>query len=148
MLPGRLILWLLAACTVAALSALSALWLAPAPGAIEIDARHCDLAHGPCAVELDGARLSAAVHGPVRSLVPFIMEADIEGARVEAVSVRFDMPGMEMGFNRHVLQPAGESLWRGRVILPLCTDSRVDWQASVEIRGVRNYRVTLRLTVD
>jgi len=52
---------------------------------------------------------------------------------IKKVSVSFQMVGMDMGFNRYDLKPSPLGEWIARIILPVCTDSRADWIAELQI---------------
>lgn len=69
----------------------------------------------------------------VSPLTPFSVEVTTT-LPAEAVSVSFEMVGMDMGPNRNRLAPKGE-VWEGRAVLPVCVTGRTDWVATVEIRS-------------
>lgn len=65
---------------------------------------------------------------------PFIAEVRLENPGVvERVVLDLSMPGMEMGLNRFELRRAGDGLWRGKLLLPICVTGRVDWQVRVQL---------------
>ena len=51
------------------------------------------------------------------------------------ISAEFQMNGMEMGFNRYDLRPAGNGMFASRVTLPVCVSGRRDWTLYLEIDG-------------
>lgn len=67
------------------------------------------------------------------ALKPF--ELSIAGARLSKASASFQMAGMDMGFNRYDLKPGIDGQWTARVTLPVCTVSRVDWIAELDLDG-------------
>jgi hypothetical protein len=56
---------------------------------------------------------------------------------VQEVHASFNMRGMEMGFNRYRLLPAGAGRWQAEVMLPACIQGRKDWLMVLETGGVR-----------
>ena len=51
------------------------------------------------------------------------------------VSAEFQMNGMEMGFNRYDLRPAGNGTFASNVTLPVCVSGRRDWTLYLDIDG-------------
>ncbi len=67
---------------------------------------------------------------------------------LEQVTLDLDMTDMDMGRNRFRLSPAGEGLWRGELLLPICVTGRVDWQVRVQLdRDERRYEAVFPLNV-
>jgi hypothetical protein len=60
-------------------------------------------------------------------LKPFDIELNAPAAA--KVSVRFQMGGMEMGFNRYDFKPGGGVFKANAILLPVCTQARSDWSA-------------------
>lgn len=67
------------------------------------------------------------------ALKPF--ELSIAGPGLHKASASFQMVGMDMGFNRYDLKPGADGQWTARVTLPVCTVSRVDWVAELDLDG-------------
>jgi len=67
-------------------------------------------------------------------LAPFELQVQAPGAG--RVSAEFQMNGMEMGFNRYDLRPAGGG-FASRVTLPVCVSGRRDWTLYLVIDGTR-----------
>ena len=67
------------------------------------------------------------------ALKPFVLS--IASPNLRKASVSFQMVGMDMGFNRYDLRPAAGGNWTASVTLPVCTVSRVDWIAELELDG-------------
>ncbi len=67
------------------------------------------------------------------SALPKPLEAfDIElyAPAAAKATVRFQMGGMEMGFNRYDFKAGGKGLFKAEsILLPVCTQSRSDWSA-------------------
>lgn len=86
-------------------------------------------------------------HGQVRfdrqpdALQRFRVEVEWPGA--DEVHASFQMRGMEMGFNRYKLLPAGAGRWRAEVMLPACIQGRKDWLIVLEAEG-KSYELPFR----
>lgn len=89
----------------------------------------------PCADPVTGCSfVHHEQHSQLRfSAVPKPLEGfDIElyAPAAAKASVRFQMGGMEMGFNRYNLTAGRGGLFRAQaVLLPVCTQGRSDWSA-------------------
>lgn len=66
-------------------------------------------------------------------LRPFVLTLTSPG--LQQASVSFQMSGMNMGFNRYDLKPDANGTWTARITLPVCTVSRVDWIAELNLDG-------------
>lgn len=67
------------------------------------------------------------------ALRPFALSVSAPGLR--KVSASFQMAGMDMGFNRYDLRQDAAGNWTASVTLPVCTVSRVDWIAELDLDG-------------
>jgi hypothetical protein len=106
----------------------------------------CDAAQGPCEFRAGELGLTLHLVPPVQSLRPFDIHLQVDGVQPRQVVLTFTMADMDMGLNRFVLRP-GDGDWRGRAVLPICTQSRNDWLATVTVRGEgRDYRVVFPFT--
>ncbi len=47
------------------------------------------------------------------------------------------MVGMDMGFNRYDLRPAGNGVFASKVTLPVCVSGRRDWILYLDLDGMR-----------
>ncbi len=96
-------------------------------------AEGCDAAVTTCFVRDESITISLKMGPGVTPLQPFPLTLAIAGQKnaVENVLVDFQMQGMDMGSNRYRLQPQ-QGVWQGRVTLPMCTASRMDWRAIIE----------------
>jgi len=111
------------------------------------EARDCDAARRACTISGEGLRVRLRLESGAKAMQPFTVAVAVAGA--EAVNVRFEMPGMDMGRQVHRLQRAGADRWEGRVVLPVCLSGRSDWVAEVEIvtqRGRHIARFPFRFT--
>jgi nitrogen fixation protein FixH len=102
----------------------------------------CDLAAGPCTLALGGGadvRLELSPR-PLRTMRELAVTAEVLRGGVPAgdagpVTVRFEMPGMEMGENRVALRAAGAGRWTGTAVLVRCPSGRRDWAVEVSAAG-------------
>ena len=62
-------------------------------------------------------------------------ELSVSAPGATRVSAEFQMNGMEMGFNRYDLRPAGNGMFASKVTLPVCVSGRRDWTLYLEIDG-------------
>ena len=96
-------------------------------------AEGCDAAVTTCFVREGSITISLKMGPGVTPLQPFPLTLAITGEKnaVEKVLVDFQMQGMDMGSNRYRLEPQ-QGVWQGRVTLPMCMASRMDWRAIIE----------------
>jgi hypothetical protein len=95
-----------------------------------------------CADPLAGCRFSHR-GTPVKAwfsvrpapLEPFELNVEVTGIR--RVSAEFQMVGMDMGFNRYDLRPAGNDIFASKVTLPVCVSGRRDWILYLDLDGTR-----------
>lgn len=73
------------------------------------------------------------------ALKPFALS--LTSPALRKASVSFQMSGMDMGFNRYNLLPETGALWTANIRLPVCTASRADWIAELDLDG-RLYRLS------
>lgn len=73
------------------------------------------------------------------ALRPFVLSLTSPGLRKASAS--FQMAGMNMGFNLYNLRPETGGRWAANIILPVCTASRADWIAELDLDG-RLYRLS------
>ena len=74
------------------------------------------------------------------SIQPVPLEAfglNVSAPNAARVSAEFQMVGMDMGFNRYDLRPAGNGTFAARITLPVCVSGRHDWVLYVEADGQR-----------
>jgi hypothetical protein len=103
--------------------------------------KSCDLQRGACSSALPGGgRVSFAIEPrPIPLLRPIKLVVTLQGANAKKVEVDFTGVEMKMGYNRPQLQAigegrfAGEDHFAGETILPICTDRRMAWRATVLI---------------
>lgn len=111
--------------------------------AVETD---CDARTSACRARVGEVRLQLQLEPTLRPLQAFGIELKAEGWQPQQVAIYFSMQGMEMGLNRFLLQPQ-DGLWRGSAMLPVCTDRRNDWLATVFVTHQgRRYRAEFGFT--
>ena len=132
----RALVWLVVVVTAAFLIGLLYRDEMQPPGRTESEtlpvAGDCDPQRGPCLAGDASQGLTLSLPESARLMQPFPIQVQFHGMTASSVTVDFQMRGMEMGVNRLRLEPAGAGLWRGTVILPICTTGRADWLALVE----------------
>ena len=112
-------------------------------------ASDCDVAKNTCKVSHDRTDISMALGKDVIPLKPFDAVVTIDGIKVEPGSViaDFQMQGMDMGVNRYRM--VGDSgMWSGKITLPVCTASRMDWTAIVEFTSSDGQRFRARFLFE
>jgi len=88
-----------------------------------------------CAFSHGGATVSARFSKPPAPLEAFELSVSAPGA--SRISAEFQMVGMDMGFNRYDLRPAGNGAFASNVTLPVCVSGRRDWMLILDIDGSR-----------
>ena len=93
----------------------------------------CDLNANRCAVDLpEGGRIELAIAPrPIPVVKPLQIDVRVTGAVVRRVELDFTGRSMDMGPNRTVLAAAGEGVFRGSAMLPVCVTGRMDWRATL-----------------
>jgi FixH protein len=99
----------------------------------------CDLGAGPCTAPLaGGGEVSLELRPrPLRPMTDLEVTAEVRegGAPLAgaAVSVRFEMKGMQMFPAEARLAPAGPGRHAGRAVLVRCPSGRRDWTVTVQV---------------
>jgi len=108
----------------------------------------CDVSITTCQAVLGEYSLSFRINSVVRPLNPFSVSLEAEGWQPEQAAVYFSMQGMEMGLNRFKLKQVAD-VWQGQAMLPVCTDQRSDWLATVFVsHNGQRYRSVFSFTVQ
>lgn len=82
-----------------------------------------------------GAPVTARFSIRPAPLEPFELGVETTGNR--RISAEFQMVGMDMGFNRYDLRPAGKDRFAAKVTLPVCVSGRRDWILYLDLDGTR-----------
>lgn len=88
-----------------------------------------------CSFSHRGTALTLRFGAAPQPLAPFDIE--LRGSGVQRASAEFQMIGMDMGFNRYDLKPAGADRLAARVTLPVCVSGRRDWVLYLDLDGLR-----------
>lgn len=86
-----------------------------------------------CSFIHDGAPATLSFSAQPEALKPFVLS--ITAPKLRKASVSFQMVGMDMGYNRYDLRQGVSGNWSAHVTLPICTVSRVDWTAELDMDG-------------
>lgn len=65
------------------------------------------------------------------TMKPFVIT--LSHPTLQKVSASFQMAGMDMGFNRYDLKRGPDGNWTARIVLPVCTASRADWDVELQL---------------
>ncbi len=87
-----------------------------------------------CSFSHHGTRTTVTFSAHPKPLEAF--ELRVNAPHAAQVHAEFQMNGMEMGFNRYDLRPAGNGIFVSSVTLPVCVSGRRDWTLYLEIDGV------------
>lgn len=93
----------------------------------------CDLNAGPCISYVPGGgsiRFTIEPH-PVPVAEPIQLTVAVTGVSAREVEVDFAGVGMNMGYNRPRLKPAGRNAFRAIATLPVCIRQQMEWEARV-----------------
>ena len=113
-----------------------------------------------CALKGDGCVLTLGNLGSVRVQAParivplhkFVLAVTPDAALAKnlgAVSVDFQMIGMDMGVNSYPLQRAADGQYAQTIILPVCTTTRTDWVALLSLNTTDGaYLAKIPFSVD
>ena len=85
----------------------------------------------------------------INPLKPFPVQVNSSAKDIEVVEVIFDMPGMDMGFNRFTMRALAAGQWQTQAMLPICVQGRSDWLVTVMLRtGGQTKALRWQLRVD
>lgn len=107
--------------------------LAPGGDLVAVADEDCDLRAGPCTAHFPGGGAVTVSLEPrgIPVVRPLAIEVTTQALEVSAVAVDFSGVDMNMGYNRSSLRPAGQGLYRGQGMLPVCVSGRMRWEARV-----------------
>lgn len=86
-----------------------------------------------CVFMHNGAPCRLRFSGPPEALKPFALS--LAAPNLGQASVSFRMLGMDMGITRYELRQEASGNWAAQVTLPVCTASRADWEAELNLDG-------------
>jgi hypothetical protein len=95
----------------------------------------CDLRAGPCVSAVgDEASVSFSIEPKEIPLVkPLQLRVKLQGITASNIAVDFSGVDMDMGFNRVRLEAAGEGVFAGKGMLPVCVRDAMEWEVKVLI---------------
>jgi len=109
----------------------------------------CDAARGPCEFRAGPLLARLTLVPPVQPLNPFSMDLYLEGLSPRQAVVTFTMVDMEMGLNRFALRPGEGGRWYGQAMLPVCSQGRKDWLATLTVGTTAgDYRIVFPFTTQ
>ncbi|MHB1143487.1 MAG: hypothetical protein ACYCZS_01150 [Thiobacillus sp.] len=112
--------------------AVAGYWLKRPAGAVAV--RCADPLAG-CSFSHRGATVNVRFSGQPAPLEAF--ELNVSAPGITRISAEFQMVGMDMGFNRYDLRPAGSDAFASKVTLPVCVSGRRDWTLTLDVDGSR-----------
>ncbi|MCK5901682.1 MAG: hypothetical protein KAG28_00920 [Cocleimonas sp.] len=94
---------------------------------------NCDLRQGACTSKLltGGGVQFSITPDSLPILRPLKLTVSINDIKVKAISVDFIGLGMDMGYNRFILDKINKTTFTGKAIIPVCVRSKMDWEAVV-----------------
>lgn len=107
-------------------------WLKRPPAAVAVT---CADPLAGCAFAHRGTAASVRFSAQPAPLQAF--ELSVQAPEAHRVSAELQMRGMDMGFNRYDLRPAGNGVFSAQVTLPVCVSGRRDWMLFLDIDGTR-----------
>jgi hypothetical protein len=99
----------------------------------------CDLNVSRCAIDLpDGGRLELSVTPrPIPVVKPLQIEVRVSGTSARPVELDLSGRTMDMVPNRSPLVPAGDGIYHGSAMLPVCVTGLMDWRATLSVSTAR-----------
>ncbi len=101
-------------------------------------AKNCDLQHSACQAQ-DNAGHAVSLQltpNPIPLMKPITVTLQTQGITAVQVSMQVVGTNMDMGFQPVTFQPmtGTENAWQGQLILPICTNTQMQWQARVRVQ--------------
>lgn len=101
----------------------------------------CDVAQNICEINDKGYKYLIRFEGEPSALSPFKVILENTKPQVDSVEIEFDMDDMDMGFNVYQMKQSGTE-WKARVVLPVCSLSRNDWNLKVKLKNQDKVYIT------
>jgi len=100
-----------------------------------VDYSECDPTQNVCEISNSNGSYLLQLSGQPSALVPFdvMLIINVDSKQPDSVEVYFDMPEMDMGYNKYNLSK-NKKTWRAKVILPVCSLGSNDWELNVRLR--------------
>jgi hypothetical protein len=108
-------------------------WPAAGSGKGESEAVKCDVHGGTCCSTLDGTKVTLNITPkPVKAMHHLDFTVTFAGEQpVIDPYIDLTMEGMNMGRNRVMLKPRGDSLYQGKGVIVRCPSGRRTWKARI-----------------
>lgn len=118
-------------------------WQSASEGHVRVEPpADCDLHTAPCRQAVAGGWVTFSISPREIPLMQTLgLLVSTEGVAVDEVVVEIRGLNMTMGLNRTGLAQAGEGLWSGETILPVCSQRTMKWEAAVQLRGKARHEV-------
>lgn len=96
----------------------------------------CDLKAAPCvSVFPNGHKVTFSINpNSIPILQPLTLSVETDGFKPSSVTVDFIGLNMDMGFNRSVLKTKNQTDFVGEFIIPICVNSKMEWEARVKLQ--------------
>lgn len=115
--------------------------------------KDCPLKGEGCTLSLpDVGTVTVRAPAVIKPLQKFALTVTPQGDSAKslgAVSVDFQMVGMDMGINQYPLDRQADGQYRQIIILPVCTSTRTDWVAVLSLNSTHgNFVAKIPFVVD
>lgn len=114
----------------------AAYWMQTQKGDARIvEVSSCDVNTTSCKAELgDGQWIQLDISDkPIKVMKPLKVMLNVSSEAIQAQEVEFNGVNMDMGFTRFFFKPE-ENGYMASAMLPICTLSKMDWQAQTNIK--------------
>lgn len=123
-----------------------------------INVTHCNFNKG-CDVKVEDFNVMVKLSRPVVLLKPFNVDVTIKSNSTrESLSnilykptmSTFAMKHMNMGLNRFEFNKLQKNKWQAKVLLPICSQQRIDWLMEISMEAGNNkvYKLTFPITAS
>ena len=92
----------------------------------------CDPTKQVCKIHYASNVYELEFNGAPSALTPFFVDINASDEQPKSIELSFDMAEMDMGFNQYSLIKNKKN-WQAKVILPVCSLSRNDWELKVKL---------------
>lgn len=103
--------------------------------------KECFVQNKDCEVFIKNRKVKFSTDEHIYYLKPFFAKVLVEdkfGLNIESIKVEFKMKGMNMGLNNYSLNrfalENNKTMWKGKVVLPVCITGRKEWFVSYKIK--------------
>jgi len=125
---------------------------------MRININDCDVSKA-CEVPVDNYMVKVSIAQPIVLLKPFTVavtvipddeNVSLSNALLKPVVASFTMQNMNMGMNHFKFNSNVNDRWQAEVLLPICSQKRMDWlmEISMEAENNKVYRLTFPVTAS